>query len=71
MNISPFTLIKSWSGTCLTVILGEITRGTASEIAAFITIIVGTLTAVLTFLKIVDWFEKRKEKRIWNKKHKI
>jgi len=70
MNISPITLIRSWMGTCLTVVLGEITKGTSSEIAAFVTIVVGTLTGILTFLKIVDWFEKRKAKKKWESKHK-
>jgi len=70
MDISPITLIKSWLGTCLTLILGEITRGTANEIAAFVTIGVGALTSILTTLKIVDWFDKRKLKKIWSKKHK-
>lgn len=70
MNITPITLFKSYAGTCLTVILGEITRGTANEIAAFVTIVVGFLTGLLTFLKIVDWFEKRKAKKLWEAKHK-
>lgn len=57
-------LVVSYSGTLGTIILGQITISTASAIYAFLMVIVATLTAILTILKIVEWCHR------WKNRHK-
>lgn len=62
MNPSPYdnnTLVL----TIGTIMLGSITHWTANGIAAFCTIIAGTTAAIYNVVKIVEWWEKRKENR--------
>lgn len=57
-------LLKSFVGSFGTVILGKITVLTASQIAGFLTVLVGTLTAIHTSLKIYEWIYR------WNHRDK-
>lgn len=56
-------LFKSIGGTMCTVILGRITAITANEVSALLMIIVATLTAIHTILKIVDWRYRWKNRK--------
>lgn len=44
--------------TAGSIILGEITKSTSSSILAMLAIVTGTLTAILTALKIYEWCYK-------------
>lgn len=44
--------------TAGSIILGEITKSTSSSILALLAIVTGTLTAILTALKIYEWLYK-------------
>lgn len=48
----------------MSVVLGWITQTTANEVAAFVAIAGGFLAAMYNILKIVEWFDNRKHKKI-------
>lgn len=55
-------LFKSIGGTIGTVVLGRITAITANEVSALLMILVATLTAIHTILKIVEWWDRWKNR---------